>query len=151
MEEVMAGVTVAAESISPTTTAVLGLGPLPPGSVQGNSRAVQYAWNESVAASDLGVTTVEDVERIAPSDIEIRESDARKSIALRLVWAYVGLLLLSIAIPVTLYIVGSAPKDGTLAAIKQVSDPITAGVASVTGVIGFVLGYYFKSEERKGK
>jgi len=79
-----------------------------------------------------------------------RESDARRLIALRLVWAYLGLLLLSVIIPVILYLIvsGTSTVDA-VAIIKDLSAPLTAGVSSVTGVIGFVLGYYFKSEEKK--
>ena len=77
-----------------------------------------------------------------------QESDARRSIALRLVWAYLGLLFFTISIPVLLYLSGPSPDSARLSAIKELSAPLTAGISSVTGVIGFVLGYYFKSEER---
>lgn len=79
-----------------------------------------------------------------------QESDARKTIAGRLVWAYMLLLLASVAIPVALYFTAQhVPDANAISAIKEVSAPAAAAVSSVTGVIGFVLGYYFKSEERR--
>jgi hypothetical protein len=84
--------------------------------------------------------------RPLPSDVE---GDARRSIALRLVWIYAALLFASVLVPVAMYFLAPAPSDSTLSAIKDLGGPITVGVSSVTGVIGFVLGYYFKSEERK--
>jgi hypothetical protein len=79
-----------------------------------------------------------------------QESDARKAIAGRLVWAYMLLLLASVAVPVVLFFTAQqVPDANAISAIKEISAPATAAVSSVTGVIGFVLGYYFKSEERR--
>lgn len=95
---------------------------------------------------------IRNIDAVRPDVIEEvrREGDARRLIALRLVWAYLGLLLLSVIIPVILYLIVSRTSTvDAVATIKDLSAPLTAGVSSVTGVIGFVLGYYFKSEEKK--
>jgi hypothetical protein len=88
-----------------------------------------------------------------PSDPEEtkREGDARRAIALRLVWEYLALLVLSAVIPIVPYWLwsGPTPDADKVTAIREMSAPLAAGVSSVTGVIGFVLGYCFKSEEGK--
>jgi hypothetical protein len=91
---------------------------------------------------------IKQVRKLSLLDLRKQDNDARRSIALRLVWAYLGLLFLTISIPVLLYMSGPSPDSARLSAIKELSAPLTAGISSVTGVIGFVLGYYFKSEER---
>lgn len=78
-----------------------------------------------------------------------KEGDARRSIASRLVWAYVALLFVTLLVPVTLYLAAPVPSSSQLSAIKDLATPLSAGLSSVTGVVGFVLGYYFKTEERK--
>ncbi len=79
----------------------------------------------------------------------MRAEDARRAIALTLVWAYLALLFLSVLLPILLYWKGPGTDAAKISAIKDMSGPLTAGFASVTGVIGFVLGYYFKSEEKR--
>ena len=92
---------------------------------------------------------VSKVLRLPTEEIEEkrREGDARRTIALRLVWAYMALLFLTVVIPLVLYWIDPAPAN--VSVIKDLSGPLTTGISSLTGVIGFVLGYYFKSEDRK--
>lgn len=78
-----------------------------------------------------------------------KEGDARRTIASRLVWAYLTLLFLTLVVPVLLYVAAPTPAGSQLNAIKDLATPLTAGLSSVTGVVGFVLGYYFKTEERR--
>lgn len=95
---------------------------------------------------------IDDLRASPSSPVELKESDARKSIAISLVATYMGLLVLSVAVPVLMYLLGpEAVGAGRLSAIKELSGPISAAVTSVTGVIGFVLGYYFKSQESRSK
>lgn len=131
--------------------AVVGVGKLAPERIEMLEHSfprLKVREDDSVNAETVPVV---DVSKLPSDSIEWHETDARKSIALRLVWAYMGLLFLSILLPVTLYLAGSSPGEATITAIKELSGPLTAGVGSVTGVIGFVLGYYFKSEERRSK
>jgi hypothetical protein len=78
-----------------------------------------------------------------------KDADARAKIALILVAAYVVLLLANIAVPIWLTRIDPAPGSEVVAAVKDLSGPLAAGVTSLTGVLGFVLGYYFKAEEVK--
>lgn len=116
--------------------------------------------SDSVGSSELAVVTsqlaeptdrlIREVDTLQLDPIIKQESDARKTIAGRLVWAYMILLLASVVIPVTLYFTAQqVPDANAISAIKEISAPAAAAVSSVTGVIGFVLGYYFKSEERR--
>lgn len=88
----------------------------------------------------------------AAAEIEIKqkESDARRSIAMKLVYAYVAVLTLSVLVPVGLYVLGTsgAEEGDRREAVREISAPLAAGLTSLTGVLGFVLGYYFKSAER---
>ena len=88
------------------------------------------------------------VQRVRPLQSD-PEGDARRSIAMRLVWVYAALLFATVLAPAVLYFWAPTPSASTLTAIKDLGGPMTVGVSSVTGVIGFVLGYYFKSEERR--
>lgn len=71
------------------------------------------------------------------------EDSARSRIAYLVVIGYLAVLALNI-VPVSIYIVthGLAPGD-----VKDLATTMAAIVSSVTGVLGFVLGYYFKSAE----
>jgi hypothetical protein len=87
-----------------------------------------------------------------PGDPEATKEDARRTIALTLVWAYLAVLAINAIIPVVMLLwVGTSASSAELSAVKDFIAPIAAGTASVTGVIGFVLGYYFKSEEIQRK
>jgi hypothetical protein len=86
---------------------------------------------------------------LKPDDVLLGEHDARRSIASRLVWAYLLLILLSAVVPICLYLVGpSTVSTARIEAIRSISGLAAAGISSLTGLLGFVLGYYFKSEER---
>jgi hypothetical protein len=79
-----------------------------------------------------------------------REGDTRRKIAVWLIWAYLGLLMLNIMFPAVLLWVGRAPSAEKLSAVKDLSQPTAGLMTSVTGVIGFVLGHYFRIDEGKG-
>lgn len=77
-----------------------------------------------------------------------KEADARRRIAFVLVGAYVVLLALTVLAPiVSVKLVGSTNDD--VAALKAASESVASILTGVAGVLGFVLGYYFKSEEEK--
>jgi hypothetical protein len=77
-----------------------------------------------------------------------READARRRIAFVLVSAYVGLLAMNLLVPiVAVKLIGSTTAE--IAALKSASESVASILTGVAGVLGFVLGYYFKSEEHK--
>lgn len=75
-----------------------------------------------------------------------REDSARKNIAYIVVAAYVFFLAVSVA-PAIVYFVRS--DSVTLEEVKELSASLAVGVSSLSGVLGFVLGYYFKASEDK--
>ena len=75
-----------------------------------------------------------------------KEGEARRRIATVLVYGFMGVTLLNIIGPV-LIVKFVGPSTGTVAALKSISEGMTPIVSSIVGVLGFVLGYYFKSEE----
>lgn len=93
--------------------------------------------------------TVNRIAKLTSSDPLATREDARRTIAIALVFAYLGILALNIAVPVALLLwIGRTAPSAELSAIKDILALVAAGTGSVTGVIGFVLGYYFKSEEK---
>lgn len=77
-----------------------------------------------------------------------READARRRIAFVLVGAYVVLLALYVLAPIlAVKLVGAGDEQVT--ALKSASESVGAVVTGVAGLLGFVLGYYFRSEEQK--
>lgn len=76
-----------------------------------------------------------------------REGEARRKIAFILVWAYLGIIILDIVAPVVIVkMLGSATSE--IGAIQTISGEIAPLITAVVGVLGFVLGYYFKTEEK---
>lgn len=77
-----------------------------------------------------------------------KEGDARRRIAFILVISYVALLAMNLVVPIlAVEIVGSGETQ--IAALKSASENVAALLTGVAGVIGFVLGYYFKAEDQK--
>jgi hypothetical protein len=74
-----------------------------------------------------------------------REDRARSWIAIAFVGGYLALLLLSL-IPVVIY-VARAP-DMSLSDVKDLGGVMAAALSSLAGLLGFVLGYYFKASEQ---
>ena len=77
-----------------------------------------------------------------------REGEARRKIALILVWSYLVIIALAIIAPVIIVkVLGSSTAD--VEAVRTISAVIAPLITAVVGVLGFVLGYYFKSEEKR--
>ena len=73
-----------------------------------------------------------------------REDHARKNIAYVVVAAYVVFLAIS-ATPAVIYLARTgAPSLGD---VRELTTALAIGVSSLSGVLGFVLGYYFKASE----
>jgi hypothetical protein len=78
-----------------------------------------------------------------------RDADARVTIAKSLVVAYLVLLAAQVLAPFILTRSANALDSQVLDAIDTLTKPVAAAITSLTGILGFVLGYYFKSEESK--
>jgi hypothetical protein len=76
-----------------------------------------------------------------------REGEARRKIAFILVWSYLGLIGLNVVAPVIIVkVVGTSNTQ--MEAIRSVSQGIAPLITGVVGVLGFVLGHYFRSDEK---
>ena len=76
---------------------------------------------------------------------QAREDQARQVIAYLFAGGYLAVLVMSF-IPALLYLLQH--PNLTLADIKDLGGVIAVGVSSLSGLLGFVLGYYLKSTER---
>lgn len=77
--------------------------------------------------------------------LQIHEDSARRNIAYVVVAGYLGVLAINV-IPVAVYLVTHHLQ---VQEVKDLATTMAVIVSSVTGVVGFVLGYYFKEGERQ--
>lgn len=102
-----------------------------------------------VAASE-GVFDVDEVEGLTPDDYQTRrDTDARVTIAKTLVVSYLILLGVQVVAPFLIVRFSPSPDEQLLNAIETLTRPVAAAITSLTGILGFVLGYYFKSQESR--
>jgi hypothetical protein len=81
----------------------------------------------------------------AERSVTQRQEDARSRIAYVLIGIYVVLLLANIGIPLALY-VSSRPRGAlSITDFKDLTLAISAALGSLVGVLGVVIGFYFKS------
>lgn len=81
-------------------------------------------------------------------EAEVPKERARRNIAYIVVGAYVLLLLVNVIVPTTIYLV--ARPSGSEFQISDLQDltlAISGAISSLVGVLGFVMGYYFKASE----
>ena len=62
-----------------------------------------------------------------------------------LVGIYVAIVIANVAVPVGLFLTDRPPGPFTMTDLKDVSSAITSITAGLVGILGFVVGYYFKS------
>lgn len=74
-----------------------------------------------------------------------QREDTRTGIAYAFVAGYLFLLLLNILIPVILFISSSKQHPFATSDMRDMTAQISVTVSSLLGVLGVVLGYYFKS------
>jgi hypothetical protein len=83
-----------------------------------------------------------------PTAEQRREGEARRKIAFILVWGYLAIIMLAIVAPVVIVkLLGPSAAD--IDAVRTISEEIAPLITAVVGVLGFVLGYYFKTEEKE--
>lgn len=91
-----------------------------------------------------------------PTPPEERREHSRQTIAYSVIAGYLLLLLLNISIPFIVYWL-SQPSDPqktvplTVSDIKDLTLAISSAMSGLVGVLGFVMGYYFKSAEDNAK
>lgn len=86
----------------------------------------------------------------APKTPEQTTADARKTIAYILVGVYVLLVVANVALPVTLFLTNRPAGPFSMSDLKDLSSAISSILAGLVGILGFVVGYYFKSIDEHG-
>ncbi|MGX7678290.1 hypothetical protein ACSMXN_05275 [Jatrophihabitans sp. DSM 45814] len=76
----------------------------------------------------------------------LAHADARHSIAKWLVLAYLAVLAVNIGGPFILYVTTSHHAPMTVDDFKNLVLTLGTVTTGLTGILGFVMGYYFKSE-----
>lgn len=85
------------------------------------------------------------------SHIKFVREESRKKIAYAVIAAYLFLLLFNISIPIILYLISKPSTPLQISDIKDLTLAISAAISSLVGILGFVMGYYFKSKEEEKK
>ena len=99
--------------------------------------------SESIVSAPKEANTVR-LPRFAQKSRIEREDRARTWIAYAFVGGYIVVLICSL-IPVWVFLSQHSPLS--MNDLKDIAGVIAAAVSSLTGLLGFVLGYYFKSAE----
>ncbi len=79
--------------------------------------------------------------------IKHQQERARRHLAYPVLYVYLGLLVASIAVPTILYIMNRPRTAVTLDDAKDLILAIFSALGSVVGILGFIVGFYFKSLE----
>ncbi|HMQ37167.1 MAG TPA: hypothetical protein PKE46_05985 [Micropruina sp.] len=80
---------------------------------------------------------------------EQTNADARRTIAVILIVVYVLLVIANVSVPLGLYMTSRPTGPFTMADVKDLATTITSVLAGLVGILGFVVGYYFKSADDK--
>jgi hypothetical protein len=75
------------------------------------------------------------------------EDLARGRIAILVVSVYLLLVTLNVIIPITLYLISKPTQALSISELREISLVVSTAISSVLGILGFVLGYYFKASE----
>ena len=76
------------------------------------------------------------------------EADARKTIAHRLVFAYIILLAFSIVIPMALIWIPHVTNTFSVTDARDMMLAMSGALSGLVGILGFVMGYYFKALDK---
>jgi hypothetical protein len=93
------------------------------------------------------VSTLPLVTTQRPSPAEMKE-DARWTIARRLVLAYVIFLAFSLAIPMVLLWSPRVNNGFSVSDARDLMLAMSGTLSGLVGILGFVMGYYFKELDR---
>jgi hypothetical protein len=76
----------------------------------------------------------------------LRES-ARSRIATRVVRFYLVMVIFNVTVPFVLYFLPHPDNGFSLSDVRDLILAISSGLSSLVGILGFIVGYYFKAEE----
>lgn len=78
----------------------------------------------------------------------IRKELSRHRIAIWFIWGYLILLTLTFVTPTVLYLLSRPSGALSIVDLKDLLQAFSGGLSGLTGILGFVVGYYFKGEEQ---
>jgi hypothetical protein len=97
------------------------------------------------------VTSLQQLHTHTPSPEQTRE-DARKGIAHNLVLGYVALLGFSIIVPMALMFVPHVINNSvSVSDARDLMLAMSGALSGLVGILGFVMGYYFKEMDKQSK
>ncbi len=79
----------------------------------------------------------------------IRKELSRHRIALWFIFGYLALLTVTFAAPTIVFLLARPADPMTVADFKDLLQAYSGALTGLTGILGFVVGYYFKGEERE--
>lgn len=85
-----------------------------------------------------------------PTSLAEKEADARRSIAQRLVLAYIALLAFSVIIPTALIWIPNIAAT-SVADARDLMLAMSGTLSGLVGILGFVMGYYFKALDKSSE
>jgi len=78
-------------------------------------------------------------------------ADARRTIAYILIVAYVLLVAATVSLPIYLYMSHRPSGPFTMGDLRDLTSAMTSVMAGLVGILGFVVGYYFKAVDEEGE
>ncbi len=78
----------------------------------------------------------------------IRKELSRHRIALWFIFGYLALLTVTFVVPTIVFLVARPATPVTVVDFKDLLQAYSGALTGLTGILGFVVGYYFKAEER---
>ena len=116
--------------------------------IESKDRPAQPTDNQKVKKS-LSASNVD--KKQLHGEVVPPDEHSRRIIAYIVVVAYVVLLLINIGLPILLYYSKPSSQPVTTNDIKDLMLTISSSLSGLVGVLGFIMGYYFKSVEQEKK
>lgn len=107
---------------------------------------VQAGTSGQSSNSRLTVDRIDN--RPTSKPLELLEADQRFGIARWLVTLYATLLVFSLVAPMALLWLPKSANSFGVGDVRDVMQTLSASMASLVGILGFVVGYYFKASEK---
>jgi hypothetical protein len=105
---------------------------------------------EGSGATHPSIQTIESVDDniLNVKHQNIRKDMSRHRIALWFIWGYLILLTITFVAPISIYFISRPSTSLTVSDLKDLLQAFSGALAGLTGILGFVVGYYFKEESR---
>jgi hypothetical protein len=106
--------------------------------------------SDQLKAASYSPVTIDNInEEVLDTKLRnIRKELSRHSIALWFIFGYLILLTVTFAVPTIVFLLARPATPVTVVDFKDLLQAYSGALTGLTGILGFVVGYYFKSEER---